>query len=236
MDKPIAILFDFGDTLLCDLKFDPIAGNARLLEFAEASGVTRAEDIQEVADALHSEISRLRNSGLVEFPVQSFQRILYDKVGLTFSISPAAMELEFWKSVVSYAPEPGIGEALTTLKSHGLKMAVVSNNAFSGPVLEWELEQHNLLKAFAFVLSSADYGIRKPHPLIFSTAVSKLGVLPSEVWFCGDMLQFDVAGAKEAGLWAIWYNRQNKNGDDTAPHAEVSSWSEFLHLIQRHLS
>ena len=170
MDKPKAILFDLGDTLLCDLKFDPVAGNVRLLEFVEGTDTTNPETIQKVADELGSEIRRVRDPGLIEFPVQSFQRILYDKLNLTFRLSSAAMELEFWKGAVSYTPEPGIVEALATLQSYRLKMGVVSNSTFSGPVLEWELEQHNLLAPFAFVISSADYGIQKPHPLIFSAA------------------------------------------------------------------
>ena len=145
------------------------------------------------------------------------------------------IELEFWKASVCYTPEPGIGETLYAMKEYGVRMAVVSNFPFSGPVLSWELEKQGLLEAFEFVISSADCGIRKPHPLIFSTALSKFGLSPSEVWFVGDTLQSDIAGAKQAGLWAVWYNRQKKGAEGILPHAEVGRWSEFTALVQGHL-
>ncbi len=235
MNKPLAILFDLGDTLLCGLKFDPIAGNARLLEFAEDAGEIGPQDIQRIADELDAEIRPIRDTGPVEFPVQNFQRLLFDTLNIKFRISPVDMELEFWKGAVRYEPEPRISDILTDLKSYNIKLGVVSNNAFSGPILEWELAQHNLLDFFDFVLSSADYGIRKPHPLIFSTAVSKLGVRPSEVWFCGDKQQFDVTGAKDAGLWAIWYNRQKSNDDGVQPHVEIHNWPELIDLAQKYI-
>ena len=34
MDRPIAILFDFDDTILGNRRYDPEAGNARLLDHA----------------------------------------------------------------------------------------------------------------------------------------------------------------------------------------------------------
>ncbi len=236
MDRPVAILFDFHDTILGNRRFDPEAGNARLLDFAIPPNVLTGKEVQEEADRLDSRVENLL--GMVEFPVQAFQRILFDKLGLRFNLSFSEMELEFWKGAVRYSPEPGIVYALDELKLLKIKMGVVSNNPFSGPVLEWELQRHGLKDAFSFVLSSADYGIRKPHPLLFEVAIAKLHIGSHQAWFCGDSPEFDIAGARSAGLWSIWYNPdQSTSGGplSDAADAEVRDWSEFTHIVRSHM-
>ena len=89
---------------------------------------------------------------------------------------------------------------------------------------------------FEFVISSADYGIRKPHGVIFLSAVSKLSLKPSEVWYVGDSLERDILGANQCQMPAIWYNRQQQeHGGIARPEAEVRSWEEFTVMTQRYL-
>ena len=74
MDKPNAILFDFGDTLLGDLKFNPLAGNTHLLEkFAEGRGNLRPEDIQEAAVILGKELRPVSDPSLIELTTSAVQ-------------------------------------------------------------------------------------------------------------------------------------------------------------------
>lgn len=95
------LLFDLGDTLLGNQLYDPNAGNARLLECADNSPKISPEDIQAHVRVIESSVISLRNESLFEFSSQSFQRILYEQLGLSFSLSPAEMELEFWRTSVS---------------------------------------------------------------------------------------------------------------------------------------
>ena len=178
----------------------------------------------------------MRDISLLEFPFLNYQRLLYTRLNLSFHLPPAQVELEFWKASMHYSPEPGAVEALAALKPYGLKIGVVSNSPFSGSVLSWELQQQGLLAGIDFVLSSADCGLQKPHPLLFSLGVWQLGLSPSEVWFMGDTLDYDVLGALKAGLWAVWYNRHHSQGGGVVPHAEVGSWEEFTALVQRYLN
>ena len=85
---------------------------------------------------------------------------------------------------------------------------VVSNTVFSSRTVEWELARHGLTKHLSFVMGSSDYGVRKPHADLFLTAVRKLGLSPSEVWYVGNSLEADIAGASEAGLVPVWYTRR----------------------------
>jgi FMN phosphatase YigB (HAD superfamily) len=232
MNPPTAILFDFGGTLLVDRRVDSDAGYARLLDQAIPPSTRTPEEVKTEADRLDSELEK--HYGLIEFPMQRFHRTLFEKLGIQFRIPYPELELEFWKGAVSYSPEHGIVETLDELKRLNIEMGVVSNYPFSGPVLEWELQRHGLLDAFSFVLSSADYAIRKPHPLLFEVTLAKLNVRADQTWHCGNSPTFDVKGASAAGLCSVWYNRHHAPSDESNPDAEIHNWSEFIHLVRSH--
>ena len=80
-------------------------------------------------------------------------------------------------------------------------------------------------------MSSADYGVKKPHPLIFETALAKLEVDSSTTWFVGDTLEADIAGANESGLFSIWYNPDGNESGPIAPNATIRSWTELEELV-----
>ena len=233
MNRPTAILFDFGGTILSDRRLDPEGGYARLLDYAIPPHTRTLKEVQEEARRLDSELEP--HYGLIEFSEQRFQRTLFDKLGIQFRISFLEMELEFWKGAVRYRLEPGIIEALDELTRLKIKMGIVSNNSYSGSVLEWELQRHGLPDAFSFVMSSADYAMRKPHPLLFEVAIARLNTRADQAWYCGNSPEYDIKGARAAGLWSIWYNRQRSISDGTLPDVEVHNWSEFIHLVRSHM-
>jgi putative hydrolase of the HAD superfamily len=61
-----------------------------------------------------------------------------------------------------------------------------------------------LASAFDAVLISEAEGLSKPDPAIFHRALERLGVAPGHAVFVGDHPDFDVAGARAAGLRAVW--------------------------------
>ena len=94
--------------------------------------------------------------------------------------------------------------------------------------------------AFEFVIASSDYGVRKPDPLIFRAALSKAGLSPEEVWFCGDQIDADVFGAQAAGIFPVWYEertipngfaRKNTGLTITGEHLHIHHWSELLSAL-----
>ncbi len=234
MNRLQAILFDFVDTLVTNLRFDPLAGNARLLEYAVDRNGVQPEDVMAEVDRIESELPSTEFP-MIEFTNRQFNRLLFDRLGITFREPMDALKLEFWKSSVLFDPEPGASEALTALSCRNIRMGVISNHPGTGAVLSWELQRHDLLRHFEFVISSADYGIRKPHSLIFASAALRLGISPSEIWYMGDTLQTDVLGAKQCQMTAISYNRRLHENEDVTPDAEVRSWDEFLVLVNRHM-
>ena len=224
--KPAAILFDFGDTVLRTVTWDPLSGNARLLELAENRNGVSPEVIQELADEIRAEADICMNEAMIEFGFQSFQHMLFAMLDLKANVEKDELEEEFWNAAVAHEPAEGIHDVLDALRRFGIEAAIVSNNSFTGKVLERELSAHQLLDHFKFVISSVDFGFRKPHRRIFDLAVKKLGFDPSDIWFIGDKVEYDVIGARDAGLIPVWYNYRNEPTMQV-DCLEVKTWHEF---------
>ncbi|MBI4559378.1 MAG: HAD family hydrolase [Candidatus Hydrogenedentes bacterium] len=233
MIPPKAVLFDLGNTVLREEDFDMTAGRRRMLELSENHHGVCLETLTRAADELYAVVLPQRESAMMELSCRQFARLLYERLGITFALSPVELELEFWKSSTRMSPTPGIYETLDALAGRGLPIAVLSNSMFSQETLAWELSHHELSTRFGFVMSSADYGLRKPHSQLFLTAAAKLGVEPQHVWFVGDSLKHDIAGAQSVGMTAIWYNPDRAPSSEPLPDATISEWSELGVLLRQ---
>jgi putative hydrolase of the HAD superfamily len=67
---------------------------------------------------------------------------------------------------------------------------------------------------------SEEAGISKPDPGIFQIALDRLEVRAGETVMVGDSWANDIAGARRAGIRAVWFNprRLAKPEADTAVH------------------
>ena len=86
---------------------------------------------------------------------------------------------------------------LEQLRDRGLVVAVCSNWTWD---LDDALGQAGLGSAADVVVTSAQAGVRKPHPAIFTLTLERCGVGPGEAVFVGDTWYPDVEGARAAGL------------------------------------
>ena len=227
MEKPDAILFDFGETLCTQERFDTMAGNRRCLELAVNNHGLTAEDIQREADRITGILKPLRESSSLEFRVDTFQNLLYDGLGLRFVVTGTELEEEFWKAAVRFSPISGAHETLELLRSEDIALGVISNFGFSGKILREELARQQLLSFFDVVIASSEYAIRKPNPLLFELAAKMLKKNPKDIWFVGDTLEYDVAGARSAGMTSVWFNQHGATPDGIAPDITFTRWSGF---------
>jgi FMN phosphatase YigB (HAD superfamily) len=62
--------------------------------------------------------------------------------------------------------------------------------------------------------------------LLFETAAAKLGIACKDIWFVGDRLDTDIAGAKAAGMKAVWFDPGNSQPIDSAD-LKVASWEHL---------
>lgn len=120
---------------------------------------------------------------------------------------------------------------LDTLRARGLRLALVTNG-----VSETHAEKVvalGILDHFDTLLMPDQVGFAKPDVRVFHTACARLGVPPGEAVMVGDSLWADIAGAKQAGLRAVWYNPQHTAlpPGAIAPDAEVRSLAEVVDLL-----
>jgi len=78
--------------------------------------------------------------------------------------------------------------------------------------LEAALSYHGL--SFAAVVTSEDVRAYKPAPQMFRRGLELLGLRADEVVHVGDSLTADIAGARAAGIAAIWVNRRGRPAPD----------------------
>jgi putative hydrolase of the HAD superfamily len=86
---------------------------------------------------------------------------------------------------------------------------------------------------FAFTLFAQDVGVAKPHPAIFAAALRAAGCRPEAMLHVGDSLTSDVQGALDAGLFAVWLNREGAPcPEDVRPDLEIGSLLDLVAAME----
>jgi 2-haloacid dehalogenase len=102
-------------------------------------------------------------------------------------------------------PFSEVGESLRRLRSRGVRIAVVSNGTH--PMLAEALASARLDVLVDEVVSVDELGAYKPAPEVYLHAAERLEVAAGELRFHSSN-PWDVAGARAAGLEAVWINRR----------------------------
>jgi len=121
---------------------------------------------------------------------------------------------------------PEVVEVLKTLKSAGMRLAILSNG--SPKMLESAVDNAGIGSLLDANLSVEDVGIFKPDPSVYQLAVESLGVTADRVSFQSSNA-WDVAGASSFGFRVAWINRfgQKRERLSHGPHAELSTLAEL---------
>ena len=118
---------------------------------------------------------------------------------------------EAWQHHVSIDPETI--PVLKALKQN-ITIGLVSN--FDHPRhVRNILADHKLEPFFDTIIISAEVGVKKPNPAIFSFALEQTGLSNNEVIYVGDTNE-DIAGAIAAGIRPIFLARPVQGTDNTA--------------------
>lgn len=108
-----------------------------------------------------------------------------------------------WPEVAAVS---GVGEALAALDGR-YRLALATNARDSGALMvRAALGRVKLDGYFSVVVTSQELGVAKPAAAFFRAVLARLGCAPDEAVMVGDSYAADVAGAKAAGLRAIWFN------------------------------
>lgn len=101
-------------------------------------------------------------------------------------------------------------------------VVIVSNNILDEQ--RQKLRQCGLATLVDELVVSEEVGVSKPDPKIFEAALGRVGCGPREAVMLGDSWSADIAGARAAGIRAIWFNRHDLARPEPAPEvAEVRS-------------
>ena len=97
---------------------------------------------------------------------------------------------------------PDALHTLGSLRAAGLALGLITNGSVR--MQSGKLECLALAPSFDAVLISDLEGVAKPDPEIFRRALERLGTTPEHAIFVGDHPDVDVAGARRAGMKAVW--------------------------------
>jgi HAD superfamily hydrolase (TIGR01509 family) len=84
------------------------------------------------------------------------------------------------------------------------QLGVVSNIWSRSDLHLREFERAGIRDLFDVIIFSSDYGHIKPSPYLFTKAIEVFEIGSSRIVFVGDSRKRDIAGAKAAGLSAVW--------------------------------
>ena len=73
---------------------------------------------------------------------------------------------------------------------------------------------------------------RKPNKRIFELALEKACLSPEDVWYIGDNYQCDVMGARNAGIFPVWYIGATSIPQGKDDVLTVSHWNELKKQIE----
>ena len=239
MKKPKMILFDYGQTLVNQKSFDGVKGTEVVLKFATKNKYNKtAEEVQAYANRLNQELGRFdsekRHLFQVEVPNAMFTNYLYESQGIEISLSSEELDRVFWDAAAPGEPTEGIGELLAFLKENQIRTGVISNISFCGNAVAKRIHDCIPEHDFEFIIATSEYMYRKPNRRIFELALEKAELQPEEVWYIGDQYQCDIVGAKEAGLFPVWYMgaidmKYNPKEDILT----IENWKELVELLKK---
>ena len=124
---------------------------------------------------------------------------------------------------------PGTHHMLSSLRDHGIELAVVSN--FER--LSVTLERYGLKDYFSFLMTSVECGYDKPDPRIFQAALGTAGMVPRHVCHVGDDIKNDYLAARFVGMDAFLLGDPEKIPKSVDRSHIISKLPELVDIVDR---
>lgn len=155
------------------------------------------------------------------------------QLGIDLSLADWKKAYEAYTSIRRECPphlNDGVLEILPVLAAR-YKLAVICNTGVSpGLILRELMQKDGILDYFAVTVFSDEVRWAKPNVKIFEYTLEQLGVQNKEAAHVGDNTATDVAGAKAAGMTAVWLAPET---DELSADCDyrISSLPELLDLF-----
>lgn len=145
------------------------------------------------------------------------------------SVAIEAADIYSQERKATYCLFPDVDEVLNTLHKTFV-LGVITN----GPDTQLEkIDSTSLTDYMDVVIISGEVGVGKPDPGIFTRALISVQVSPREAIYVGDSLTWDIGGAKNAGLYSVWINRNRmrRPHDAAQPDVEITTLRDLIPIL-----
>jgi len=232
LNKPKAIVFDYGGTLVKSHYFDGLKGTKEVLKYANNPFNVSAETVQTYAETVLQDIGAFNPSMIMQVNGQALTRLIHSVHGISFTKTFEELDSIFLDAAEGHSLMDGMIELLDFLKSQHVRLAVLSNTGFMEESHRQQLRKYGIEEYFEFFIATSDYMIRKPDKRIFDVALSKLRLNSDEVWYIGNKFEFDIQGAYNAHIYPVWINEERNQALNSIEHLDVSTYYELLEVLK----
>ena len=231
-NSPQAALFDVGGTLF---ESRPGAPEVYATVLSQLGGPVTADEVAPVFHRVWADLTQLHPRGLDRYHHfkgnewewwGEFVRRVLRELGhpapwesALSALMDAFAKPELWYVFLE------VTEVLNRLRSHDVRLAIVSNWDSRLPML---LERLNLAGFFEEVLVSAVEGVEKPDIEIFLRAATRLGLEPACCLHVGDSPLDDYRGAESAGMRPVLVDRAGMFGNGYVRVADLRGLYDFF--------
>lgn len=240
MPRVRAVLFDLCDTLvhfdaerlpLVEIDQQPTRSTAHAIHGAMVSSPSVAFDaFFTCLKTVTAEIAIQRDLDHREVTSQERFRRVLDRLGLPAGPDHALRLVDAHMARLAHAlVTPAHHREVMSVLSARVRLGIVSNFDHA-PTVREVLRRDRLEEFFDVMVVSDEVGWRKPHRVMFETALQRLEVSAGEALFVGDNYELDVLGATQAGLAAAWYTRGRTNDRETC-HPIITDLAEVTRLL-----
>ena len=243
-----AITFDLWDTVINDDSDEPIRAQRGLRSKRDERhhlvwnalntvSTISIETVRSAYDEVNYQFNKVWHDDFITWTVEErMDKVLkiLNRVLPNTVLQNTIDELERMEIVIPPEPVKGVYAAIDEL-SENFPLAVVSDAIVTpGRNLRVWLENHDLLRFFKGFAFSDEVGKSKPHPDIFRSATSQLGVRLEETVHIGDREHNDIQGAHAVGMQAILFTgTRNTDEQNTTAEAICNDYSELPCILNR---
>jgi len=115
------------------------------------------------------------------------------------------------------------------------KIGLISDTGVTpGRIIKKMLQNHGILKFFKATIFSDEVGYYKLNPIMFNIALKKLNGTPEKAVHIGDLLETDIKGARNAGMYTVWIkNNYNLKKNEIKPNYIINNLFELFKCIDQ---
>jgi len=243
-----AVLFDMGGTLE-DLYYDDVIRQEATRDLQELLVGLQLDPGLSLPDLQTTVLSGIkayqawREMNEIELPPE---RVWTEYVFPNHGLSPARLKAaaedvtffyETHYQVRSLRPEaPAV---LDALHKQGFRLAIISN-VISRRLVHCKLVEYGIAHYFDPVVTSSNFGRRKPNVRIFEEAARLMHLPPAACAYVGDTISRDVMGARRAGyglaiqIKSFLTDTADHATEGVPPDAVIQDLTQVVNLVNLH--